>query len=97
VDARAEVHGLAVWWTAHLLDDVSLSTGPLSPPTHWEQLFFPALAPLRLSRGDTLDVTLASRSSDEGGTDLGWTLVHTASTGRQIDRQSLSLDRGFIP
>ena len=97
LDRRAEVHGLAVWWSARLIDDIALSTGPLSPPTHWEQLFFPALEPIDLAVGDTLSAELSSRSSDEGGTDLSWTIVRTDPSGRQLGRQALSLEKGFIP
>jgi hypothetical protein len=65
--------------------------------THWEQLFFPALEPLRLEAGDMLSADLHSRSSEEGGTDLAWTLMVTDAKGRQRKRQALSLEKGFLP
>ncbi|HRD76937.1 MAG TPA: 50S ribosomal protein L11 methyltransferase [Hyphomicrobiaceae bacterium] len=97
MEAQATIHGLAVWWCATLVDPIALSTGPFDPATHWEQLFFPALDPISLSRGETLAIELSSRSSDEGGTDLAWTLVRVNAKGREAERQALSLDQGFIP
>ena len=60
------VHGLAVWWAAELVPGVTLSTSPLAAPTHWEQLFLPALEPLELKAGETLVAQVRSRSSEEG-------------------------------
>ena len=96
--ARAvSVYGLALWWHAELAPGIVLATSPLTAATHWEQLFFPALEPLRLEAGDMLAADLQSRSSEEGGTDLAWTLTVTDAKGRQRTRQALSLEKGFLP
>jgi protein arginine N-methyltransferase 1 len=96
--ARATtVHGVAVWWVATLSPRVALSTSPLAPPTHWEQLFLPALEPLVLARGDTLAAEIASRTSESGGTDLAWSLAVLDAQGRERQRQSMSLAKGFLP
>lgn len=96
--ARAvTVYGLALWWRAELAPGILLATSPLAPATHWEQLYFPALEPLALASGHTLMADLRSRSSEEGGTDLAWTLVVTDAKGRQCARQVLSLEKGFLP
>jgi protein arginine N-methyltransferase 1 len=91
------IHGLCVWWTAELVPGVSLTTCPLGPPTHWEQLFFPALEPLEAAAGETLIAEVRTRSSEEGGTDLSWSFAVESSRGRQRARQALSLDKGFLP
>jgi type I protein arginine methyltransferase len=91
------VYGLALWWRAELAPGVVLATSPLSPATHWEQLFFPALEPLQLAAGDRLTADLRSRSSEEGGTDLAWTLTVKDVKGRQRAHQALSLEKGFLP
>jgi protein arginine N-methyltransferase 1 len=91
------VYGLALWWRASLTAGVMLSTSPLDPPTHWEQLIFPALEPLQLKAGDHLTADLRSRSSEEGGTDLAWTLTVIDARGRQRARQAMSLEKGFLP
>jgi protein arginine N-methyltransferase 1 len=91
------VHGLAVWWTAELVPGVSLTTSPLAPPTHWEQLFFPALEPIAVKPGDTLVAEIRARSTEEAGTDLAWTFSVSGAKGRERDRQALSLSKGFLP
>jgi len=96
VTEHVAVHGLAVWWTAELVPGVPLSTSPLGEPTHWEQLFFPALEPIALSPGQTLVAEIRSRSSEEGGTDMAWTFA-VEGAGSKAQRQSLSLAKGFLP
>jgi protein arginine N-methyltransferase 1 len=97
IAAPTTVHGLAVWWSAELVPGVTLSTSPLAPPTHWEQLFFPALEPLELAAGETLVAEIRTRSSEEGGTDLAWSLSAVTAAGKTRNRQALSLDKGFLP
>ncbi len=95
---RAEtVYGLGLWWTAALAEGVTLTTSPLSEPTHWEQLFFPALEPLRLEAGETLAAEIRSKSSEEGGTDIAWSLAVVTAKGKERTRQGLSLTKGFLP
>lgn len=91
------VHGLAVWWSARLADGVTLSTSPLGPPTHWEQLFFPALVPIEIAAGEGLAADIRSRSSEESGTDIAWSLARVDRRGRERDIQALSLTKGFLP
>ena len=91
------VYGLALWWTAELVDGVSLSTGPLDPRTHWEQLYLPALAPIRVGAGQTLTARLRSTTSYERGTNLSWTLALSDASGREVLRQALDLEKGFLP
>ncbi|MGE0767195.1 MAG: 50S ribosomal protein L11 methyltransferase [Hyphomicrobiaceae bacterium] len=97
MESGTTVHGIAVWWTAELVPGVSLTTSPLGEPTHWEQLFFPALEPLELIAGDTLVAEIRSRSTEEAGTDLAWTLVRLDAGGRERQRHAMSLSKGFIP
>lgn len=94
---KATVHGLAVWWVAGLAPGVHLSTSPLDPPTHWEQLFLPVLEPVAVGRGETLTAEVGSRTSEEGGTDLAWSLAVGDTTGKERHRQAMSLAKGFVP
>ena len=89
------VYGLALWWTAHLTPSVPLSTSPLAPATHWEQLYFPALEPMTVERGEQLSANLRSHSSEEGGTDLAWTLA-IAQCERQAAQRSVAQPREGI-
>ena len=97
LDRRTTVHGLALWWTADLADGIALSTGPLDPRTHWEQLYLPVLAPLPVEAGQTLAARVRSTTSDARGTNVAWTLAVNNAAGREVSRQSLDLERGFLP
>ncbi len=94
-------YGLALWWAADLVadlvDGIRLSTAPDAPKTHWEQLYLPALSPIAASTGDTLSVRLKSTTSYEDGTNVAWTLRLTDAKGREKAKQSLDLNKGFIP
>jgi protein arginine N-methyltransferase 1 len=94
---RTTIYGLALWWTAGLADGIALATGPLDPRTHWEQLYLPVLQPVALEAGQTLAVRLRSTTSYERGTNLAWTLAFGDAAGRELSRQALDLEKGFLP
>ena len=96
-DRKTTIYGVALWWTAELVAGVSLSTGPLSPRTHWEQLYLPALAPIVVGAGQTFAARLRSTTSYEAGTNLTWTLTVADAAGREVLRQSLDLEKGYLP
>ena len=91
------IYGLALWWSAELVPGVALSTGPLAPRTHWEQLYLPALAPIAVSAGQTLSARLRSTTSFDKGTNVTWTLALTDASGREVVRQALDLEKGYLP
>ena len=97
VKTAETVYGLAIWWQASLAPGITLATSPLAEPTHWEQLYFPALEPLQLNAGDTLAIEIRTKSSEEAGTDIAWSLAVVDPKGRERDRQALSLTKGFLP
>ena len=94
---KTTIYGLALWWTAELVAGVSLATGPLEPRTHWEQLYLPALAPITIGAGQTFAARLRSTTSYEAGTNLTWTLTVADAAGRETLRQSLDLEKGYLP
>ncbi len=95
--APATIYGFAYWWTAELVPGIVLSTAPDAPRTHWEQLYFPLLEPIHAKAGETVMVSLRSRSSEEAGTHLAWTAVHFGRDGKSVARQALDLDKGWLP
>lgn len=97
LDAAQAVYGFAYWWEADLVEGVTLSTAPNAPRTHWEQLYFPLQSPMALEAGESLLVTLRSRSSEEAGTHLAWTAVRFDRDGASKARQAMDLDKGWIP
>jgi len=76
---------------------ILLSTAPDAPRTHWDQLYFPLLHPISGGAGETLTVSLRSRSSIDAGTHVAWTATRLDPSGKQLDRQAMDLDQGFLP
>jgi 2-polyprenyl-3-methyl-5-hydroxy-6-metoxy-1,4-benzoquinol methylase len=91
------VFGLALWWTADLVDGISIATGPSDPKTHWEQLYLPVLEPLVVKAGETLRVRLRSTTSYADGTNVTWTLTVLDAKGKETAKQALDLNKGFLP
>jgi SAM-dependent methyltransferase len=91
------IYGLALWWSAELAPGVQLSTSPLAPRTHWEQLYLPALAPIVVETGQTLGARLRSTTSYDKGTNVTWTLTVSDAAGREVLRQALDLEKGYLP
>ncbi len=95
--AATTVYGFATWWSAELVPGIVLSTAPEAPRTHWEQLYFPLLQPIAAKAGDTIAVSLRSRTAADAGTHVAWVATHRDGKGREVARQSLNLDKGFLP
>ena len=93
----AVVHGFVTWWTAELVPGITLSTAPDAPRTHWEQLYLPLLEPIEAAAGEAVTISIRSRTSDDTGTTLAWTVVHLDARGRQAGRQALDLEKGYLP
>jgi protein arginine N-methyltransferase 1 len=90
------VYGFAYWWTAGLGDSLEISTAPDASRTHWEQLYFPLNEPIPAKAGERILLSLRSRSSEDTGTHLAWTAVHSDAAGKTISRQAMDLDKGWI-
>jgi protein arginine N-methyltransferase 1 len=97
LEAPTTVYAFATWWLATLVPGVTLSTAPEAPRTHWEQLYFPLLRPITGRPGDTISLSLRSRSSIETGTHIAWTAARIDRSGKQLDRHSMDLDQGYLP
>ncbi len=67
-----QVHGLCLWWQAELWEGVSLTTSPLAPPTHWEQIYLPLQKPLAAKAGDRLEAELRFDTRWEAGCAVQW-------------------------
>ncbi len=91
------IGGVALWWEAELVDGIRISTAPDMPRTHWEQLYLPALEPFVLDPGETLDVRLRSTTSYAKGTNVTWSLAVKTAKGKERFRQSLDLNKGYLP
>ncbi len=93
----ATIYGFAIWWIADLAGGVVMSTAPDAPKTHWEQLYLPLLEPIAAKAGEKVSIALRSRTTPEKGTTLAWTATHMDGKGRQLGRQALDLEKGYLP
>ncbi len=93
----ATVYGAALWWSARLVEGIEIATGPLDPPTHWEQLYLPALEPVVVPGGGSLEIAVRSTTSYAKGTNLVWTLTVRDRKGRDVASQTMDLNKGFVP
>ena len=66
------VHGLCLWWDAELWEGVALSTSPLAPPTHWEQIYLPLSQALPAKAGDRLECELRFDTRWDAGCAVQW-------------------------
>lgn len=71
-DAAATVHGFALWWDAVLWEDIVLSTSPLAPPTHWEQVYLPLPTPLSARPGDRIEAAIELDTRWDAGCAVRW-------------------------
>ena len=97
LEGAATIYGFVTWWRAELAPGIALSTAPGAPRTHWEQLYFPLLEPIAAKVGETVAIELRSRTSANAGTHVAWTATQRDAEGREVARQALNLDKGFLP
>ena len=92
----ATIYGFALWWECTLAPGVALTTSPLRPRTHWDQIYLPLLVPIAGRAGDQIVLTVASET---GGTESGiavrWA-VEQKRSGTLRNEQKLSIGDGFL-
>lgn len=91
----ATVYGFALWWRCELVPGITLATDPAGPATHWEQLYLPALEPIRLAAGDRLELGLQSDTSRDGAT-IRWRIAHRPVGTERVLTQRLDMRRGDL-
>ena len=94
-DLQGTIYGFAVWWEALLVPGVHLSTSPMTEPTHWKQIFLPALSPLELRAGDHLELTIESDSRYHVRINLVWKILQRRG-GKIVAEQEMDMRRGHI-
>jgi protein arginine N-methyltransferase 1 len=97
LEQPAHITGLALWWSAELVEGIVLGTGPADPRTHWEQLYLPVAEPFDMKAGETLSARLRSTTSYGNGTNVTWTVAVADAKGRERLKQSADLSKGFLP
>jgi protein arginine N-methyltransferase 1 len=92
----ATVYGFALWWECTLAPGVTLSTSPMAPRTHWDQIYLPLLEPLVGGPGDDLELSVSSETGgDDSGIDVRWTAIRRRD-GAVLQRQTLAIGDGYL-
>jgi precorrin-6B methylase 2 len=89
----AIVHGFALWWQVELVEGITLSTSPLAPATHWEQVYLPLLEPVMPRAGQQVDLALTSDTRE--GVRLVWE-TRVLLDGKPVASQRQDLARGRL-
>jgi len=59
-------YGIIAWFSTDLSDEIGFGTGPLDPPTHWDQMFFPFPEPFVALPDRTLTLEICPPRQAEG-------------------------------
>lgn len=85
IERNGLLHGLAGCFNCQLAGDVWMTNSPAAPDSIGRaQAFLPIEAPLAVRAGDSLDVTISARPSDDV---IGWSVSHHRS-GRRFQQSS---------
>ncbi|MEA2570578.1 MAG: type protein arginine methyltransferase [Acidobacteriota bacterium] len=52
------LHGIAAWFRADLIDGITISNAPPNACVSWKQSFFPLAKPVRVRRGDVIQIEM---------------------------------------
>lgn len=89
------VYGWALWWVCELVPGVAVSTAPLAPATHWDQVYLPLLEPQAAGDGEALELTLTSDTRPEAGLRVGWR-TRRLREGKALHTQDQDITRGRL-
>lgn len=84
------IFGFACFWDCQLAEGIHLSTSPLDPETHWEQIYLPLLEPLHLNPSQTLKVVLTSDTRRAVGVNVTWE-TEVCNGGKRIAHSTMKL------
>lgn len=59
------LHGWGGWFEVQLSPDISISTSPAAPETHWKNIFFPSIVPLRVNAGEAINLHIRAVKMDD--------------------------------
>jgi hypothetical protein len=93
VDQACKVNVLGGWFTAHLSENVSLTTAPEAPQTSWSHLKLPLHPPLQLTPDMELEIEVQPRFA--GGRAL-WRWTATVKGGERRDGDVLASSGGSL-
>jgi type I protein arginine methyltransferase len=79
------LRGFCGWFDAHLCDNITLGTGPASPPQIWRQVYFPLHEEIFVAAGACIELDLAVLQSLDSRVPISfyWRTAAIDSAGKQ--------------
>ena len=91
----ATIYGFALWWVSELIKNVRLSTSPLTPATHWDQIFMPITTPFAVKKGETVRLKVSSDTRFAVGMRVTWEAQVISSTKKTLHRVAMDTALGI--
>ena len=82
-------NALALWFSAELAPDISLSVGPGDPPTHWGMTTAPLRSPVDLTPGTFVRARVRTAPARPTGTWTSWAVAMPGCDWEEHDEQAI--------
>lgn len=89
------ISGFCMFWEADLVPDITLSTSPNAPATHWEQIYVPVSRTLDAKKDDMLTLVLKSDTRWDTGVNLQWKTVWKRGA-KTLLSEDMDMQKGFL-
>ena len=89
VHDHGTANALALWFSAELAPDISISVGPGDPPTHWGMTTAPLRAPVDLSPGMVARARVRNAPARPAGTWTSWAVAMPGTDWEEHDEQAI--------
>ena len=89
VGVHGTANALALWFSAELTPDISLSVGPGDPPTHWGMTTAPLRSPVSLTPGMTVRARVRTAPARPVGTWTRWAIAMPGADWEEHDEQAI--------
>jgi len=86
---QGTANALALWFSAELTPDISLSVGPGDPPTHWGMTTAPLRSPVSLTPGMTVRARVRTAPARPVGTWTRWAIAMPGADWEEHDEQAI--------
>ena len=90
------LYGFALWWEATLFKNITLTTSPFAPSTHWKQIYLPVVDPLLMKKGQTIRLNIRSDCRYTVKINLEWETIILDAKGGEIKKTQQDMRKGYL-
>ena len=91
------LYGFAVWWETTLIKNITLSTSPSEPQTHWKQIYLPLINPLPIQSSQSIRLHLTSDSRYDVKINVAWETTVLDAKGKASKIMKQDMRKGYLP